>query len=158
MVRAASFSVVVGGWEGEVLMFVLVLVACVVDGEGVGCGLLEVGLRLRRVEGGRVGAMLEGVDVDVVVDAVVAVDSSITGNAGGSPVIGFENNSFHSSSTSSSSPSLSSSARDSSSSRTLCIRFSNCLSRTISACASWRRSSGFICGRERSNWDSSVRA
>jgi hypothetical protein len=53
---------------------------------------------------------------------------------------------------------LSSSARDSSSSRTLCIRFSNCLSRAISACASWRRSSGFICGRERSNWDSSVRA
>jgi hypothetical protein len=35
---------------------------------------------------------------------------------------------------------------------------SSCLSRAISACASCRRSSGFICGRERSSWERRVRA
>lgn len=106
-------------------------------------------MRLRRVDGGIVVVVLGGdVDVDVVGGNEVVVGSVATG---------FENKSFHSSSTSWSTSS-SSSARDSSSSRTLCIRLSSCLSRATSACASCRRSSGLICGRERSSWDSRVRA
>lgn len=160
VVRASSLlDVVVGGLvEG-------CMPVAFAGGEGVGVGLL---LRLRRVDVGIVVAVLEGVDVDVAVvegnDVVVGsiavgFDSSSTGVSTTFTAIGVANNSLHSSSTSPSSTSLSSSsARASSSSRTLCIRLSSCLARAISACASCRRSSGFICGRERSSWERSVRA
>lgn len=135
---------------------------------GAGFCLVWGALRLRRVDCGTVVAVLEGVDADVDVVGGIGVvvgsfaaglESSVIGAWVDSTATGFENKSFHSSSSeSSSSASSSSSARDSSSSRTLCIRFRSCLSRAISACASCRRSSGLICGRARSSWDSRVRA
>lgn len=156
VVRASSFV------EGVVFVLRLVDFA---SGEGVGMGLVEGVLRLRRVDVGMVAAVLVGVVVDVVegngvVVGFIAVgfDSSLIGVSIVFSAMGVANNSFHSSSTSPSSTSSSSSARDSSSSRTLCIRLSSCLSRAISACASCRRSSGFICGRERSSWERRVRA
>lgn len=153
------------------LRLVLVLVA-VAGCEGVGVGFVVVGLRLRRV-GGCVVVICDGGDVDVEVVVVVTADeggivvgvaaapavfdSPITGVSAVFPTIGLANKSFHSSSTSLSSAS-SSSPRASSSSSTLCMRLSSCLSRTISACASCRRSSGLICGSERSNCERRVRA
>lgn len=139
------------------LGFVLVLAPDALASSGLDA--VVFGFLFRRVGAGAAAGVCVIVDVGVGVDVgkEVAVETSFCSFEGvfwgcacpasGISGIGLEKRSFHSLS---SAPS-SSVSWVASSSRTICICLRSCLSRVISACASWRWSRDLSWGRERSS-------